>query len=202
MNALGITTLSLLLALPGLAAAQAAPSVPAPGIAHEPPTIPLYELVARVHQKTGRQFVLDPHAMGMVQVAGLDVDRIDYDMLLVILRQYGLVAIAEKDVVSIVSDAGARQLPTPAWTADDPRARDADLVTRVLQVRNACAAQMVPVLRPLMPQYAHLAAYPYSNTLIVMDRVDNLRRIAELVEKIDKAVVSKQDCGATIHVGG
>jgi general secretion pathway protein D len=45
-----------------------------------------------------------------------------------------------------------------------------------------------------MPQSAHLAAYPPTNTLILTDHADNARRIVELVERIDKTAPGKIDC--------
>jgi general secretion pathway protein D len=155
----------------------------------------LSELVARVHRKTGKDFILEP-SIGAVRIslAGMDLDRIDYPMLLTVLRYNGLVTLADKQVVSILPDRDARQLPSRILTADDPKIGDETLVTRLVQVRNACAAHMVPVLRPLMPQSAHLAAYPPTNTLILTDHADNARRIVELVERIDKTAPGKIDC--------
>jgi general secretion pathway protein D len=164
--------------------------------------VPLSELVARVHGNSGKVFILDPSAAAVrISMAGMDAERIDYPMLLNVLRYNGLVALVEKQVVTILPDAVARQLPTPVLTADDAKIDADTLVTRILQVRNACAVHMVPVLRPLMPQSAHLAAYPPTNTLIVADHADNVRRIAELVERIDKAAPAKLDCGSSPKPG-
>ncbi len=159
------------------------------------PTVELSELIAKVHKKTGRQFVLEPRVAGRVSLAGLDADRIDYRMLMVILRHNGMVALAEKEVVTILPDAVARQLPMPTLTADDPTIGDETLVTRLVQVRNICAAHTVPVLRPLMPQFAHMAAYPATNALILTDHADNVRRIVDIVERLDKQAASnRQEC--------
>ena len=47
----------------------------------------------------------------------------------------------------------------------------------MIDVKNVSAAQLVPILRPLIPQYGHLAAYPASNILIISDRASNVNRI-------------------------
>ena len=57
-----------------------------------------------------------------------------------------------------------------------------------------CVAQAVPVLRPLMPQAAHMAADVQSNTLIISDRAANARRIVDMVERLDKAAPAGQKC--------
>jgi general secretion pathway protein D len=188
---------ALLAALPllGSAADEPANRAVAPAKSGES-MMDLADLVARVRKKTGLQFILDPNANTRVWAAGFDVDRVDYPMLSAILRYNGLVTFAEKEVVSILPERDARQLPMPTLTADDPKMSDEQLVTRLMQPRNVCTAHLVPILRPLMPQFAHLAAYPYTNMLIITDRVDNVRRIADLVERFDKAATSKQECGA------
>lgn len=180
----------------GLLAALPMLSIAADEKAAETSAVSLGELVARVHRKSGQDFILDPSIAALrVSVAGLDAERVDYPMLLNVLRSYGLVSIGDRKVVTILPDRDARQLPSPILGADDPGVDGATLVTRIVQVRNACAAHMVPVLRPLMPQFAHLAAYPGTNSLILTDHADNVRRIVELVERLDKAAPAKLACG-------
>jgi general secretion pathway protein D len=55
-------------------------------------------------------------------------------------------------------------------------------------------AHVVPVLRPLMPQAAHMAAFFQSNTLIISDHAANARRIVDMVERLDKASPGDQKC--------
>ena len=54
-------------------------------------------------------------------------------------------------------------------------------------MRNISAAQLVPVLRPLIPQYGHLVAYPASNMLIISDRANNVNRLMRIIQRIDQA---------------
>jgi general secretion pathway protein D len=162
--------------------------------AGDPTYVALSELVARVHRKSNRDFILDPAAAAArVSLAGMDAERIDYPQLLVVLRYNGFVTIGEK-AVTILPDTVGRQLPTPILTADDAQLSDETVITRVVQVRNACAAQMVPVLRPLMPQFGHMAAYPPTNTLILVDHADNVRRLVAVIERIDKSAPGKLTC--------
>ena len=184
---------ALLAALPAIApAAEENTARVAPG----GPTIELGELIARVAKKTGKQFVVDPHANGAVPTAGFEVERVDYPMLLAILRVNGLATFTQDGITSVIPDTIARQLPTSTLTADDPKIADDELVTRVMQARNICMAQAVPLLRPLMPQFAHLAAFPATNTMVIVDRAANVRRIADLLERLDKQAGAKQDCGS------
>src|SRR5205085_6593288 len=61
-----------------------------------------------------------------------------------------------------------------------------ELVTQVVAVQNVNAAQLVPVLRPLMPQAAHMAAYPSGNILILSDRASNVARVLRIIKRIDQ----------------
>jgi general secretion pathway protein D len=58
-------------------------------------------------------------------------------------------------------------------------------------VRNVNAAQLVPILRPMIPQYGHLAAYPAGNILIISDRASNVNRMMRIIRRIDQ--VGDQD---------
>ena len=50
---------------------------------------------------------------------------------------------------------------------------------------NVDAGGLVPVLRPLMPQWAHMSVMPPASRLIIMDRYANVRRITEIVRLLD-----------------
>ena len=82
----------------------------------------------------------------------------DYAKLLAILHVNSSRAYESNGVVKVVPDANARQLPIPVTTDVPAKALDDEYVTVLIQAKNMCAAHAVPVLRPLMPQAAHLAA--------------------------------------------
>ena len=190
MKTLGIVSLAVLLALPAFVAAQENASLPSGS--REPATVSLFDLIERVAKKTGKRFVLDPRVRGLVPLSGLDPDKVDYQTLLAILRVNEFATFTQDGIVNVVPDAIARQLPVPTLTADDPKIGSDELVTRLIRLDNACAAWLVPILRPLMPQSAHLAAYPPSATLLIVDRAANVRRIVGLVAQLDRP--PKQTC--------
>jgi general secretion pathway protein D len=159
------------------------------------PNVDITSLIARVAKKTGKQFVLDPRLRAEVPVGTLDLDRLDYARLLTILRVNGFSAYEAEGVVIVVPDANSRQLPIPVSTSISAKAADSELVTLLMQAKNVCAAQTVPVLRPLMPQAAHLAAMPQTNSLLLVDSAANARRIADLFQRLDQqATALGQTC--------
>lgn len=159
--------------------------------------VDLQELIDRVAKRTGKTFIVDPRVRADVPLAGLDPAKIDYPRLLAILRVNLFVAVEVNGVVSVVPDANARQLPVPVYSDLKFKAADDELVNVLLTLKNACSGQLVPVLRPLMPQAAHLAADIQSNTLIIDDRAANVRRIGEMTERLDRAAPAGQKCQPT-----
>ena len=47
-------------------------------------------------------------------------------------------------------------------------------------------SELLPLIRPLVPQYGHLAAVPSSNALIISDRRANIARLEELIRQLDQ----------------
>ena len=157
-------------------------------------SIDISALVERVAKRTGKQFIMDPRVRAGIPLVGLDVAQVDYARLLAILTVHQYAAYESNGVVKIVPDANARSLPIPVTTEISPKALDDEYVTVMYQAKSMCSAQSVPVLRPLMPQNAHLAAFPQANTLLIFDRAANARRIIEMAERLDKATPSGQKC--------
>ena len=154
------------------------------------------DLIDKVAKRTGKQFIVDPRVRATVPNTGLDVEKLDYAKLLAILTVHQFAAYDSNGVVKVVPDANARQLPIPVTTDIPPKALDDEYVTLLVQAKNMCVAQAVPVLRPLMPQAAHLAASVQSNTLIISDRAANARRLIDMIERLDKAAPAGQKCTA------
>ncbi|HUQ51596.1 MAG TPA: hypothetical protein VM692_05205 [Gammaproteobacteria bacterium] len=150
-------------------------------------SVDLDQLLARVSQKTGKQFLVDPRVR--VRVYGVPkIEDPSYEELLAILRLHGYAAAEIGGRVNIVPDANARVLPVRLLNRDDDSVPDDEFVTRVIEVRNAHL--LVPVLRPLMPQSAHLAAVineqdaSAPGKLILMDTYANIRRMTELINTL------------------
>lgn len=145
------------------------------------------QVIEAVGEVTGQNFVLDPRVKAQVTMLSsvpMSPDAF-YEAFLSILSVYGFVAVPSGDVIKILPDANARQVPGSEMSNTPSRADD--IVTQVIQVRNVAAAQLVPILRPLIPQYGHLAAYPASNMLIISDRANNVDRMLRIIRRIDQA---------------
>lgn len=143
-------------------------------------------LISTVSEVTGKNFVVDPRVQGKVTVLSarpLKKDEV-YQVFLSVLKVHGYAAVPAGAVVKIVPEETARADSTATEGTPTP-ARGDELVTRVLPLQNVSAQQLVPVLRPLVSQQGHLAAYADSNTLIVSDSAANIERLREIIRRID-----------------
>jgi general secretion pathway protein D len=155
------------------------------------------ELLTRFAKRNGKQFAIDPRVRGQVPLAGIDVNQITYEQLLAILDVHQFAVVNAGGVLAVVPDANARQFPTPVYTDLDFKAADYETVTMVIAAKKVCTTMLVPILRPLQPQAAHLAADPQTNSLIISDHAVNARRIAALVAQLDQRGSGAKDCWPT-----
>jgi general secretion pathway protein D len=146
----------------------------------------LGQVIEAVSQVTGKTFIVDPRVRA--QVTMLSTTPMSpaafYEAFLAILQVHGFIAVPQGNVIKILPDATARQVPANDLP-DRVSSTSDEIVTQVMQVRNISAGQLVPMLRPMMPQSAHLAAYPSTNMLIISDRASNVNRIMRIVQRID-----------------
>ena len=144
------------------------------------------QIIEAVGEVTGRNFIIDPRVNGNVTMLSSTPMSPDafYEAFLSILEVYGFIAMETGDITKILPNASARQYP--GYLSTDVAAAD-DIVTQVIQVQNIGAAQLVPILRPLIPQYGHLAAHPGSNMLIISDRAMNVDRMVRIIRRIDQS---------------
>ena len=194
MKTYGHWALAMVLASPVLVSAAEPTIPPCAATSGAADGMELTDLIDKVAKRTGKQFIVDPRVRAQVSKAGLDLDKVDYPKLLAILNVHQFGTYEANGVVRVVPDANARQLPIPVTTGIPANALDDEYVTVMITAKNMCMAQAVPVLRPLMPQAAHMAAFVQSNTLIISDHVANARRIVDMVERLDKAAPAGQQC--------
>jgi general secretion pathway protein D len=150
-------------------------------------TVDLSELLNDVGRKSNKQFLLDARVPSRVVVGTVDVKRVTYPMLLAILKNNGFAAVPGPGVVNIVPTSGVRTYALPVVNKDDGSIADDEWVTRVIAVKQTDAAQLVPILRSLLPGEAHLAAMPPSHSLVMVDRYANVKRITAIVQELDVA---------------
>ncbi len=146
----------------------------------------IHSLISTVSKQTGMNFVIDPRVKAKVTVVSaepMDADQL-YQVFLSVLQVHGYSAVPTGDLIKIVPDVTAKQGPVPMLGKD--RGETDQLVTQVIPIVNVPAAQLVPILRPLVPQQGHLAAYAATNSLIITDRGANIGRLSDIIKRIDR----------------
>ena len=160
---------------------------------------------------TQRNFLVDPRVKGkLTLVSDRPVDSGQaLAMLTGALRLQGFAIVDVDGVTRVVPEADAKLQgsavvgdPRPAARASGgaggPPApvpvsaftkgaggRGGEMLTRVFPLKYENAANLVPVLRPMVPPNNPINAYPGNNTLVVTDYADNLERIASVIARID-----------------
>ena len=143
----------------------------------------LRELVTQVANITGKTFVIDPRIKGKVTIissAPLNRNGV-YELFLSVLRVHGFAAIPAGDVIKIQQETESKQ----SGSGPDHPGQVEDFVTRVIPAQYVDSNELVKILRPLIPQYGHLAAISTPNVVIISDHAENIDRLIKLIQRID-----------------
>ena len=153
----------------------------------------IQEFIEFVADVTGTTIVVDPAVKGKVKVvSSKPVSRAElYDLFLSILDVHGYTAVRSGDVVRVIPNKNARSAPVDVISGTS--VINDEYVTQVIRLENVSAAKLIPVLRPLVPQQAHMAAYAPSNAIIISDIRANIDRIAKIIDRMDQSAVKKTE---------
>ena len=154
----------------------------------------IQELIKFVAEVTGATIVVDPAVKGKVKVVStrpVSASEL-YELFLSILEVHGYTAVRSGDVVRVIPSKDARS--SPVAVRDEATAiRTEEYMTQVIRLENISAAKLIPVLRPLVPQQAHMAAYAPSNAIIISDVASNIDKISSIIDRMDKSAVQQTD---------
>jgi general secretion pathway protein D len=162
-------------------------------------------VVSALARFLGRNFLFDPRVKGQITLVseGEVPAATAYGMLASALRMRGFAIVDVGDVSRVVPVADAK-LQGGAVNTRNP---GGGLATRTFRLNYENAEAMVPVLKPLIAAENTITAYPANNTLVVTDYIDNLERLARIIESIDTptsldAEVIKLKNGVAVDIAG
>lgn len=143
--------------------------------------------ISQVADITGKSFVLDPRVKGKVSVLSSEPMNEEgvYELFLSVLQIHGLAAVPAGDVTLVIQQNDVKQ----AGRSLDARAAidSQELLTKVIMIKNTPALDLVPILRPLVAKYGHLAGVKSANALIISDHSININRIEEIIDRLDRS---------------
>ena len=140
------------------------------------------EFIDQVAEITGETFIVDPRVKGQVSVLSktpLTLSEV-YQLFLSVMSTHGFSVVTQGDQARVIPNAEAKA------EANSGGAAPGKLETRLIQVQQGSVAELIPLIRPLVPQYGHLAAVTSANALIISDRSANIARIEDLIRQLDQ----------------
>lgn len=144
-------------------------------------------VISEIARITGKNFIIDPRVQGKISISsGKPMsNKALYQVFLSMLQVTGFAAIPSGDVIKIIPLLDAKtQAPDMLSRLKHPPYGD-DIMIQVIPVEHVPAEQLVPVLRPLMPQSSNVSAYSPSNMIILSGQANNIKQISRIISQVD-----------------
>lgn len=183
MNVLRVV-LACLLLLPAIAPAQDAGSPPATFVINLRDA-DIETLSEQVSEITGRSLILDPNVAGVVTVIStqpLDSEGV-WELYQSVLSVQGYAALPSGNLWRVVPRTAIRE--GGGVMNEAVEAGKLDVITRLVQLQNFPAATAVGALRPLVAASGYIEAVANTNTLVITDTSENVRRIEAIARALD-----------------
>lgn len=148
----------------------------------------ILSIINEVSLETGKNFIVDPRVSGKISLISskpLKPSEV-YQVFLSVLGLLGYSAIPSGNVVKVVPNVESTEMATHVATNLAPGKGD-EIVVRVIPLENVSATQLLPVIRPMLPQWSNISAYTPGNVLILIGHAANLQRIMSVIQNIDTA---------------
>ena len=147
------------------------------------------EFISTVGKNLNKNFIVDPAVRGKINVRSYDLlnEEEYYQFFLSVLEVYGY-AVVETDhnVYKVVRSAVAKTAGVPV---SESGGIGDEMITRVVPVRNVSVRDLPPLLRGLIDNQGagNVVHYEPSNVLLITGRAQVVNRLADIVNRVDKA---------------
>ena len=181
---------------PALLSLLAASAVAAAGTAHaqrasrEPVTLNFanadIEAVARTMAAiTGRNIVVDPRVKGTMTLSTEKPvpPQKAFDQFVSTLRLSGFTVVDSGGLLKVVPEADAKLQGGTVSVGSPPNG--SQIVTQIFRLNYETAANLVPILRPLITPNNTINVNPGNNSLVITDYADNLQRLGRIIAALD-----------------
>ncbi|HKB55350.1 MAG TPA: type II secretion system secretin GspD, partial [Ramlibacter sp.] len=133
----------------------------------------------------GRNIVVDPRVKGTIN---LSTDHpvspsAAYNQFLATLRLAGYSVVDSSGLLKVVPEAEAK-LQGGTVSVGTPAGGN-QIVTQIFRLNYEPAANLVPILRPLISPNNTINVDPDNNSLVITDYADNLQRLAKIISALD-----------------
>ncbi len=135
---------------------------------------------------TGRVMVVDPRVRGTINLSSEKPQSpaAAYGQFLAALRLQGYTVVESAGIHKVVPEAEGK-LQGSVVSVSPAQASGNQIVTQIFRLDHESALNLVPVLRPLISPNNTINVNPGSNSLVITDYADNLRRLARIIAAMD-----------------
>ena len=181
-------TLAMKTLVPALMLSTAALTLPVQAVAQTTLNVrdaDIRAFIADAARVTGRTFIIDSRVQGKVTVVtDRPLSRSEYfEAFLSTMRANGLVAVPTGNgAFRIQPIDNAASQPSRVGSAGASRN---SFVTEIVRLRAIDATQAIETVRPLVSAQGSVSANRGSNALVIVDFADNIRRIREVLRRVD-----------------
>jgi general secretion pathway protein D len=135
---------------------------------------------------TGRNIVVDPRVKGTIN---LSTERpvspaAAFNQFTATLRLSGFTVVDAGGLLKVVPEADAK-LQGGIVTVGPAGAGGSQVVTQIFRLNHESAANLVPILRPLISPNNTININPGNNSLVITDYADNLQRLGRIIAALD-----------------
>tara|TARA_B100001063_G_scaffold91810_1_gene85442 strand:- start:7915 stop:9768 length:1854 start_codon:yes stop_codon:yes gene_type:complete len=141
--------------------------------------------IAQFAKKT---IILDPRVKGKITIysnANLNRKQV-WDVYLRTIQVNGFSAISESGFVRIVPENEATRDNNVSNITSS-----GDYQTLIIPLLNRSTEEVLPMIKPITGRQSHLSSIPSINSVLIVDRVSNVKRITELIKNLDKNNTAK-----------
>jgi len=142
-----------------------------------------------VGKLTGRNFVVDESVKGLVTIVSakpIPVSKV-YPVFQVVLQSHGLTTLAHGSVIEIVPIKNAGRRSIPFVSGKEVADSGNPFITRLFQLSFADAEKVLGTVKPLVSEGGEIISYPDAGILLLSDFRDNVKRIAAIIRRLDRA---------------
>jgi general secretion pathway protein D len=137
---------------------------------------------------TGRNMVVDPRVKGTMNLSSEKAlaPLAAYNQFVATLRLQGVVVVESQGIYKVVPEADAKLITSVVSAGGaSTKAGSNQIVTQIFNLNYDSAANLLPILRPLISANNTINVNPGNNSLIITDYADNLQRIAKIIAASD-----------------
>ncbi|WP_426391547.1 type II secretion system secretin GspD [Variovorax sp. R-27] len=138
---------------------------------------------------TGRNVVVDPRVKGTMDLV---TDRAvqpaaAFNQFAAALRLQGFAVVEADGLYKVVLEPNAKLQSVAVNTSIGamPASASNQVVTQIFRLNHESPNALMPVLRPLIPPNNTINVNPGSNSLVITDYADNMRRLARIIAALD-----------------